>query len=173
MLRKKIVYILLVASFILSLILTICAAQEIHRIPGTPGDEATAFTLPDLNGKEVNLLKDFAKSKAIILVFSTTWCHFCVQEIPTLKAVYKKYKNKGVSIISVDPQEPKERVQALVNKYKIPYTVLLDVNGEVTKKYKVMGVPTILFLDQGRIIKWRSAGGEQDYDARLKELGIQ
>ncbi|MDD5132554.1 MAG: redoxin domain-containing protein, partial [bacterium] len=65
------------------------------------------------------------------------------------------------------------RVQRLADKYKINYQVLLDENGAVTKQYKILGLPTIIFLDQKRNIKWRSSGGEQDYDGRLKELGIK
>lgn len=147
--------------------------QAAEPIPGSAGSKALDFTLNDLNGKAVNFFKDFAKKKALILVFSATWCPYCIQEIPTLKSVYAKYKDKGVEIVFVDPQETKERVQAIVDKYKIPYVVLLDEKGEVARSYRVMGVPTIVFLDTNYIIKWRSSGGEIDYDGRLKELGIK
>lgn len=140
---------------------------------GTPGSKAIGFVLKNLNDKEVDLLKDYADKKAVIVVFGTTWCHYCLAEIPALKDTYEKYKDKGVTIVQVDPQEPKERVQGMVTKNKIPYTVLLDEDGAVARQYKIMGVPTILFLDRDKIIKWRSSGGEQDYKGRLLELGIK
>jgi peroxiredoxin len=149
------------------------SSEDINRSAGSPGGKAIDFTLKNLAGKDINLMKDFTKRKVIILIFSATWCPYCVQEIPALKAVYNKYNYKGVEIIHVDPQESRERVQGLVDKYKIPYPVLLDEKGEVTKQYKILGFPTIIFLDQNRVIKWRSSGGEQDYDGRLKELGIR
>lgn len=169
---KKLVSIIGVFVFIGSFALT-CMAQSPTQPAGSPGGQAIDFTLKNLAGKEVNLLKDFAKKKVIILVFSATWCPYCVQEIPALKNIYSKYNYKGVEIIHIDPQESRDRVQSLADKYKIPYPVLLDENGEVIKQYKILGLPTIIYLDQKRNIKWRSSGGEQDYDGRLQELGIK
>ncbi|MBI5555235.1 MAG: TlpA family protein disulfide reductase [Elusimicrobia bacterium] len=169
---KKIVIIAAIVVLAASVLLT-GSAKDINQAPGSPGEKAIDFTLKNLAGKDINLMKDFTKRKVIILVFSATWCPYCVQEIPALKAVYDKYNYKGVEIIHVDPQESRERVQWLVDKYKIPYPVLLDENGQVIKQYKVPGLPTIIFLDQKRVIKWRFSGGEQDYDSRLKELGIK
>lgn len=163
---------------VISVLMTLCLSglsslQAAEPVPGSAGSKALDFTLKGLSGKDVTFFKDFAKNKAIILVFSTTWCPYCIQEIPALKAVYSKYKNKGVEIVFVDPQETKERVQALVDKYKITYPTLLDEKGEVARSFRVMGVPTIMFLDSNRVIKWRSSGGEIDYEGRLKELGIK
>lgn len=169
---KKVIFVIGVLVFIAGFTLA-GSAKEATRPAGSPGGKAIDFTLKNLAGKDINLMKDFTKRKVIILVFSATWCSYCVQEIPALKAVYNKYNYKGVEIIHIDPQESRERIQGLVDKYKIPYTVLLDSQGEVTKQYKVLGIPTIIFLDQNRVIKWRSSGGEQDYDGRLKELGIK
>ncbi len=169
---KKIISIIGVFVFIAGFALP-CMAQSANKPAGTPGGQAIDFTLKNLAGKEINLMKDFAKKKVIILVFSATWCPYCVQEIPALKAIYNKYNFKGVEIIHIDPQESRDRVQRLVDKYKIPYPVLLDEKGEITGKYKILGLPTIIYLDQKRNIKWRSSGGEQDYEGRLKELGIK
>lgn len=169
---KKVVSIIGVFVFVAGFALT-CMAQSTAQPAGSPGGSVIDFTLKNLAGKEVNLIKDFAKKKVIILVFSATWCPYCVQEIPVLKAVYNKYNYKGVEIIHIDPQESRERVQRLVDKYKIPYPVLLDENGEIVKQYNILGLPTVIFLDQKRNIKWRSAGGEQDYAGRLQELGIK
>ncbi len=118
-----------------------CMAQSSTQPAGSPGGQAIDFTLKNLAGKDVNLMKDFAKKKVIILVFSATWCPYCVQEIPALKAIYNKYNYKGVEIIHVDPQETRDRVQRLVDKYKIPYPVLLDEKGEITGQYKILGLP--------------------------------
>jgi len=169
---KKLITMISVFVFMAGFTLT-CMAESASQPTGAPGGQAIDFTLKNLAGKEVNLFKDFAKKKVIILVFSATWCPYCVQEIPALKNIYNKYNYKGVEIIHVDPQESRDRVQRLADKYKINYQVLLDENGAVTKQYKILGLPTIIFLDQKRNIKWRSSGGEQDYDGRLKELGIK
>jgi peroxiredoxin len=176
MFNKKVALFLLVLTLLPVLVFAAepVATNTAASVPvGTPGSKAVDFNLKDLAGRNVDLLKDYAGKKAVIVVFGTTWCHYCLAEIPNLKAVYEKYKDKGVAIVQVDPQEPKERVQGMVNKYKIPYTVLLDEDGAIARQYRIMGVPTILFLDHNQVIKWRSSGGEQDYNGRLMELGIK
>ncbi len=169
---KKVVSVIGAFVFVAGFALA-CMAQSPLPPAGSPGGQAIDFTLKNLAGKEVNLMKDFTKKKVIILVFSATWCPYCVQEIPALKTIYNKYNYKGVEIIHIDPKESRDRVQRLVDKYKIPYQVLLDEKGEITGKYKVLGLPTIIYLDQKRNIKWRTSGGEQDYEGRLRELGIK
>ncbi|MDD5259119.1 MAG: TlpA family protein disulfide reductase [bacterium] len=186
---KKLVLVAIILNCLAGIVLT-CMAGEIDELElsksagnsnsqrqvqpaGSPGGQAIDFTLKNLAGNEVSLMKDFAKKKVIILVFSATWCSYCVQEIPALKALYNKYNYKGLEIIHIDPKESRDRVQKLVDKYKIPYPVLLDEKGEITGQYKILGIPTIIYLDQKRNIKWRSSGGEQDYEGRLQELGIK
>lgn len=137
------------------------------------GQKAIDFTLRDLKGKEVNLFKDFANKKVIILVFSTTWCPYCISEIPNLKNVYKNYKNRGLEVIHIDVSETPDRVSSFVDKYKIPYRVLLDEKGKVAQIYKVVGVPTTFILDKNKIIHTRHSGGGQDYDTKVRELGIK
>jgi len=173
--RKKLISVILAATLLLTMAVTLVAQEktEVLRPNGTPGGKAPEFKLKDLAGVDVSMPQDFTKKKVVILVFSTTWCHYCLEEIPALKAAYDKYKGKGVEVIAVDPQESKERVQELVAKNNITYPVLLDEKGDVARLYKIMGVPTIIFLDQARVIKWRSSGGQQDYDSRLQEMGIR
>lgn len=51
-------------------------------------------------------------------------------------------------------QESKAKVESKVSKEKIPYTVLLDLDGEVAKQYSIHGVPTLLIIDkEGTIVK--------------------
>ncbi len=82
------------------------------------------------------------------MVFSTTWCPYCRTEIPQLKELYAKYKEKGLEILNIDIQESKERVSAYANKHKLPYKILLDTDGMVATMYGVRGVPTKVLINK-------------------------
>jgi peroxiredoxin len=113
--------------------------------------KALDFALEDLNGNKIKLIN--YKGQGVLLVFSTTWCSYCRKEIPQLKELYAKYKEKGLEIINIDIQESKDRVSAFTLKHKLPYIVLLDTDGKVASMYGVRGVPTkVLISKEGKII---------------------
>ena len=113
--------------------------------------KALDFTLEDLNGNTVKL-SDF-KDRGVLLVFTTTWCSYCRKEIPRLKELYAKYKEKGLEIINIDIQGSKDKVSEYTLKHRLPYTVLLDKDGKVASMYGVRGVPTkVLISKNGTIV---------------------
>ncbi|MCX6357733.1 MAG: TlpA disulfide reductase family protein [Candidatus Aureabacteria bacterium] len=131
-------------------------------------DTAADFTLKDLKGTEVGLSK--LKGKAVLLVFSTTWCPHCRTEVPELKKFHERYKEKGLEILMVDIQESEKRVAAFVEKYGIPYRVLLDTDGSVANKYRVRGVPCLFLVGKDGTIICRECRQVEPLIER--ELGV-
>lgn len=110
------------------------------------------FVLPNLDSKNVKL-SDFVGEKVVLLNFWTTWCPYCVREIPELKKYYSEYKDKGLEIVAVNIQESYKQVKNFVSKKGIEYVILLDKDGVVANQYGVRGIPTnILINKDGEII---------------------
>ncbi len=87
--------------------------------------EAT-ITLTDENFEEMVL-----KSPQPVLVdFRADWCGPCRQMDPVIKQIAKKYAGKAV-----------------VGKLNI------DDNPEITRKYKITGIPAFLIFKDGRVIE--------------------
>lgn len=133
--------------------------------PGVYTIAAPDFTLQDLSGK-TRKLSEF-RGKVILLNFTTTWCPWCLKEIPNLKKLHERYKGSDFVFISVYLQESQRKVSSFVEKHALPYTILLDTEGKVASSYGVRGVPTKVIIDKdGSITCWMC----NDTESRLETL---
>ncbi|HHO76521.1 MAG TPA: TlpA family protein disulfide reductase [Deltaproteobacteria bacterium] len=107
---------------------------------------AADFTLRDLEGK-THVLSEYA-GKTVLLNFTTTWCPYCIKDIPNLKKIYSEYKDRDFVLFSIYIQESDTKVASFAKKYKLPYTVLLDTDGRIAQSYGVRGVPTKILVDK-------------------------
>ena len=94
-----------------------------QRIPVGSG-VATAWTMPDLEGKPVSS-SQFA-GKVVLLNFWATWCPPCVREIPDLNQFQIDHAAEGFTVIgaSVESADPKT-VSAFAARRKLRYPVVL------------------------------------------------
>ena len=122
------------------------SSQDSESKPGNIETGAPGFILEDLKGEKIQL-SDYM-GKVVLLVFTTTWCRYCVKDIPYLKKLYSQYKEKGFEIINIDIQESKEKVSSFATKHNIPYKILLDKYAKVAGTYSVQGVPSKTLIDK-------------------------
>ncbi len=119
--------------------------------PVNVGSELIDFTLPDLNGKDVNL-RDY-RGKVVFLNFWATWCKPCEDEMPSMQTLYMGMKGQPFEIVavSVDSEGP-QKVRDYVKNFGLTFTVLHDRKGKVKESYKTTGVPETFIIDQNGII---------------------
>lgn len=119
------------------------------------GQRAASFSLPTLDGKEVEL-ETFAKDKVTLLVFGTTWCPSCRHEIPHLKEYYSELKDDGLNVLGIDIQESAKKVKSLMDKNEVNYPVALDSKAVAARLYKVVGIPLNIILDRNGVIVYKA-----------------
>ena len=131
-------------------------------IKPTKGSQtAPNFSLEDLNGKKVDL-KQF-RGKVVFLNFWATWCGPCKEEMPSMEALYQKFKERGFVFlaISVDYEE-KKKVKEFIDKHHYTFPVLIDSKCLTLDLYGVKGIPTTILIDKkGRMVG--SAVGPRDW----------
>lgn len=90
---------------------------------------AGQFTATSIDGKTFDL--DELKGKVVVLTFWGTYCPYCIQEIPDLNEMAKKYKDKEVVFIAISAEN-----ESSIKKFikKKPFNFNLISNG-----FEIMG----------------------------------
>jgi cytochrome c biogenesis protein CcmG/thiol:disulfide interchange protein DsbE len=140
---------LFIAGFMLLLLAGTVSCSDDRQPPVVPKaaeGKARDFVLKDLRGRKFVLSEH--REKPVLIIFSTTWCPTCRSEIPFYKKIHDTYAARGLVMINIDIQEPLDKVSRFAERYQLPYRVLLDDEGLVAKAYQIVGVPTMILLDQ-------------------------
>ncbi|MDR1270019.1 MAG: redoxin domain-containing protein [Planctomycetaceae bacterium] len=143
-------------------------------------------TLEKLTGKQITELEgetltgeklDWKKytGKVVLLEFWATWCSPCLEEIPNLKKVYKKYHSQGFEIIGISIDEDLKELKKGLEKYQVPWTVIADQKltdaGKVWlyDRFGIHGVPRGILIDRsGKIVTIETRGDQLEKE--LKKL---
>ena len=127
-----------------------CSAQ-LHA------DAPPAWTLKDLNGKDVSL-SDF-KGKVVVLDIWATWCPPCRAEIPHFIELQDEYKDKGVTVVgmSVDSTGP-EAVAKFVQENKMNYPIVMADEATATAYSADQGIPLTIVIDKNGQVVGRHLG---------------
>ena len=93
------------------------------------------------------ILKEY-NSKAVIINFWATWCAPCKEEMPHLDQLKAKFRNTEIIPINIADEDlikSKEFFEELnINNLEIFYGSSL----ELSKKFKLRGIPTTIFIDK-------------------------
>ncbi len=103
-----------------------------------------AFTFTDENVDEI-----IASGKPVIIDFWATWCGPCMSMAPTIDALAEEYADKVV-----------------IGKYNI------DEESDLSTKYRIMSIPTLLFFKGGQKVDIRLVGAQSRdaLETKIKEL---
>ncbi len=131
------------------------------------GKPAPDFQVKDLYGEELSLEK--YNGQIVLLDFWATWCQPCIKEIPKLKKVYEKYKDKNFQIIGVSLDRTMPPLAAYVQNEELAWVHYWDESRNVRNQYGVTAIPTAFLIDGEGIIRKASLGGF-DVDSAVAEL---
>lgn len=123
-----------------------------------------------LDGCKIDL-KDY-KGKVVLVDFWATWCGPCVAEIPHVREVYEKYKEKGFDVIGISLDTNKSRLEEYLKKNEIPWPQYFDGKGwnnEIAVRYGVKGIPAAYLIGRDGVLITKKARAEV-LDKTMEEL---
>lgn len=137
----------------------------------TDNQQMTDMVLEDDNGKASSVLN--TTGKVNMLVIWASWCGPCRREIPGLKKLYDKYKDRGLTITSVSTDENRASWKAALFVESMPWKQLIVPKDKIelfNLTYEVGSIPYVLFLDdKGKVIT-RSIGFDENTSGEYESI---
>jgi peroxiredoxin len=119
------------------------------------GRAAPDFLLRSLEGQRVRLSD--LQGQPVIVNFWATWCGTCRAETPDLIALHETHRDAGLVLLGVNLREADAPVKSFVEDFGVPYTVLMDRNGQVARTWRIggpnNGVPSTYFIDGDGVVQ--------------------
>ena len=110
------------------------------------------FTL--LSGQRLST--EALKDKVYLVHFWATSCTTCMQEMPAMIELYKKYKDRPFDFLAIAMQyDPPMYVMNYARTQQLPFKVIMDSDGRLAHQYgDIQLTPTTLLVDKkGNILK--------------------
>lgn len=139
---------------------------------GAEGIKTADFTVTTLSGEIFQLEAQAKRGKLILLNFWGLRCDACIQELPHLNAISKRYQDRvvvlGINVDGVDAGSLKDFMKEM--EIQIDYTVIPDPKFVLVDMFKMNGAPLTIVIDPGKTIRYRHEGYEKGDEKELENI---
>ena len=126
---------------------------------------APDFSFTSLQGEYISL--DDLRGKVVVLDFWGTWCRPCVDSVPELRSMHKKYsKEPSFVLIGISSDTDDERWKEFTEKNKMVWPQYRDRDRRILRAFNVREFPTYVVIDHEGIVRFQSdrSIGERSMD---------
>ena len=143
-------------------------------VPFASQSPAPPLNLPDLTG---GYQFPGYEGQVTLINFWATWCPPCVEELPSLNRLKRRYTEQPFNLVSIDFREIKPDLMQFTKKIPVEFPILLDLDGQTSLAWQVFSFPSSFLVDRsGRIrysinraIDWETAEVFAIIDSLLAE----
>jgi thiol-disulfide isomerase/thioredoxin len=112
------------------------------------------------------------RGNIVLVDFWASWCPDCIREMPAVRRIYQKYKEKGFAIVGISLDKDAQALSSFVAKKLIPWPQYFDGRGwgnEFATKYGVRAIPEMWLINQRGDVVSTEISVEQ-LDQRIDQL---
>ena len=120
------------------------------------GDEATDFSLKNVDGKMVSLA-DYPDAKGFIIAFTCNHCPYSIAYEDRIIALDAKYKPLGYPVIAINPIDPAvneddsfDNMVVRMKANNFPWLYLYDETQEIALAYGALRTPHFYVFNENR-----------------------
>jgi thiol-disulfide isomerase/thioredoxin len=104
--------------------------------------------------------------KTVLVEFWATWCGPCIESIPHLTELQKRYGDKGFKILSFTEQN-RPGVETFLKRTPMAYTIGLE-SDDTFDRYGVTGIPQAFLVDESGKIVWEGSSDDKSLDGAIQ-----
>jgi peroxiredoxin len=138
------------------------------------GTTAPEFSLPDVVSGKTMTLRDFADSKALLVMFICRHCPFVKHIEQELARLGRDYAHRDVAIVAISandaaeyPGDGPDSLKEMAEQLGFSFPFLYDESQSVAKAYSAACTPDFFLFDQSRKLVYRG-----QFDDSRPESGI-
>jgi peroxiredoxin len=145
------------------------AAKKLTENPRRAREHyAPDFSFTSLDGEYIAL--EDLRGKVVLLDFWGTWCPPCVESIPDLRMLHKKYsKEPSFVLIGISSDSDDEVWREFTAKNKMIWLQYRDKDRRIQRAFGVRAFPTYVVIDHEGIVRYQSVGMSWGRAANLDE----
>lgn len=140
-----------------------------------PGSRAAgALKRINLKGKKLSLsgpslrggTLDIAsyKGKAVLVIFWSTWCKPCTEDLPQIIALHDQYRRRGFEVVGVNLDTTTDVIAPYIQQHKVPWSHIHEPGGLESgpgKAFGIVSLPTMFLIDQTGTVVSRSTSVQE------------
>ncbi len=131
------------------------------------GKKAPIFTVRTLEGKAIDL--DKLKGKVILLNFFATWCRPCMEEMPHIEQLQKRYSNSDLVIISIGREHQLAELEIFNQTKGFTFNIAADPDRKIFEMYAEKMIPRNYIIDRKGVLSFQSSGFNQNEFSKMIE----
>jgi len=118
--------------------------------------------------------------KPVLVAFWASWCPHCKKELPTIKEVYERYKDRGLEVVGISADRKRADLDAYLAANPLPWpTIYFDADGlrgfncPEIYWHGVHGIPALFLVGpDGTVAAVKPRGDAIDREV-AKVLGVE
>lgn len=115
------------------------------------GEVAPDFSLTNY---ETDLKEELSKflGHVVLLEFWIKNCGYCIEAVPKLNALNKKYKSAHFRVLGLNTEDNQNAISVFIKKNQVEYPVFWGNNPELNKNYGIAAFPQVVLIDKAGLI---------------------
>lgn len=118
---------------------------------------APDFSFTSLQGEHITL--DDLRGKVVVLDFWGTWCPPCVESVPELRNLHKRYsKEPSFVLIGISSDGDEQEWKQFTEKNRMVWPQYRDRDRKILSAFNIRAFPTYILIDHEGIVRFQSTG---------------
>ena len=132
---------------------------------------APLFSVATLDGQRISLGN--LVGKVVLIDFWATWCESCVEALPHIQSIAKKFEGQPLVVLSVSVDKDEVKWKKFVEKNGMNWLQTRDtVDGRISRAFGVDEIPATFTIDADGVLEDQHVG-DASIEPKLKKLVAQ